>query len=121
MTQQKDGTGSGGNYIGQAIKKRLEQTMDGPDNLELATVTPKLGLQLDTYAHEIPKGEYLICRSLTLPSTLATNLAGQGTTWEHQHTTARPQQLDPIKAGDRVLVAWINGNDLIVLDVIISS
>lgn len=93
---QNSGAGSGGNYLGQAIKKGISQVLDGPDNLEIATVLDDLSLQPDTFGVAIPKGEYLVCKSLTMPDTL-------------------------ISPGDRVLIAWVNGNDIVVIDVIISS
>jgi hypothetical protein len=122
MKEQKNGTGSGGNYLGRAIKKRMAEAIGGPnDAWDLATVLGDLSLQLDTYGVPIPKGEYMLCRSLILPPTWATSTEGDGTTWEHQHTVTRPEQLAPLKAGDRVAVAWINGTELLVIDVILSS
>lgn len=87
------------NLLAQVISGRIAEQTRGSDELELGTIRPDAGLLLDRFPVPIPKGSYLVGRRLTEPETLS-----------------------PLQAGDRVLVAWVNGGtDPVIVDVVVST
>lgn len=114
---------SGVSKLAQVIAERISSQTQRPDALELGTIQSDMSLKLDRFAVPIPKGEYLICRSLTLPDPFATTTdATVGDHGIHNHDVPRPLQLAPLSPGDRVLVAWVNdGTDPVIIDVVVSS
>lgn len=83
--------------------------------LELGTITVT-GLKLDSFKHEIQ--DYLVAEYLTLPDIFATETTSAAGTGPHTHTVTvnTPAQLKALKAGDRVLVAPVNGGqDFVVV------
>ena len=78
--------------------------------LELGKITSSMGLKLDNFSETIPKGDYMICKSLKLP-TVST-----GYTDEHRHTVDLGQ--NALSPGCRVLVGWVSGEP-IVIDVVV--
>jgi len=115
--------GSGANKLAQVIAERIASQTQRPDTLELGTIQADMSLKLDRFAVPIPQGDYLVCRSLTLPDPMAiTTEATVGDHGSHSHDVPRPAQLASLVPGDRVLVAWCNnGIDPIVIDVVVSS
>jgi hypothetical protein len=127
------------------IAERISSQTQRPDALELGTIQDDMGLKLDRFTVPIPQGEYLVCRSLSLPDVMTVTVEGQGAhphgpsgehaqysgtgihshpgdEGAHVHDIVRPEQLSPLKPGDRVLVAWVNGGiDPVVIDVVVSS
>jgi len=114
---------SGVSKLAQVIAERITTQTQRPDALELGTIQQDMSLKLDRFTVPIPKGDYLICRSLTLPDPMATTTeAVVGDHGAHSHDVPRPKQLDPLAPGDRVLVAWVNdGTDPVIIDVVVSS
>ena len=136
---------SGASKLAQVIAERISSQTARPDALELGSIQDDMSLKLDRFAVPIPKGEYLVCRSLTIPDPMTVTVAGQGnhshgpsgghyqydgdgvhshpdSEGKHDHEVVRPQQLAPLEPGDRVLVAWVNdGLDPVVIDVVVTA
>jgi len=136
---------TGTSKLAQVIAARITTQTKKPDALELGTIQANMSLLLDRFPAPIPRGEYLICRSLTLSDPMTITPTGQGnhphgpsgghtqaagdgvhthpnTEGAHRHDIPVPQQLSALKAGDRVLVAWTNsGLDPVIIDVVVSS
>lgn len=88
---------------------------------ELGTITAT-GLKLDNFKHEIQ--DYLVAEYLTLDKTYMTETETDGDhvhgtpppTGAHMHQVKTPVPLQPLKAGDRVLVTPIRGGqDYVVI------
>jgi len=112
----------GASKLAQVIAERIASQTQQPDALELGTIQDDMSLKLDRFAVPVPKGEYLVCRSLKLsdPMTITTE-AIVGDHGTHTHDVLRPAQLAPLTPGDRVLVAWVNGGiDPVIIDVVVS-
>lgn len=110
----------GANLLARVIEERVREMVRGPDVLELGTIQADGSLLLDRFPWPIPRGEYLVCRSLTLPDPVAET--GPGGADGHTHPVRRPEGLAPLRPGDRVLVAWVNrGSDPVVIDVVVTS
>jgi len=136
---------SGASKLAQVIAERISTQTARPDALELGSIQGDMSLKIDRFSVPIPKGEYLVCRTLTLPDPMTKTVEGQGAhphgpsgehaqysgtgihshpreEGAHVHDIVRPEQLSPLKPGDRVLVAWVNGGiDPVVIDVVVNS
>ncbi len=104
------------NALARLIDSRISERLQRPDALELGTILPDMSLLIDRFRIPIPASEYLVCRSLRLPDPMATTEPGGGDA--HTHQVPRPAELAALAAGDRVLVAWVNGSDPVVVDVV---
>ncbi len=135
---------SGVGKLAQVLSERIGQQTQRPDALELGVIKSNMSLLLDRFPIPIPRGDYLVCRTLTIPNPMCTTSTGgahphgpsggheqetgtgihshpasEGT---HKHSIPRPSQLASLKPGDRVLVAWVNdGTDPVVIDVVVST
>ena len=67
--------------------------------LELGTITANMGLQVDGLP--APLADYMVSRHLTLDSI-------------EEPGVVIPEKLRSLRAGDRVLVAWVSNNPIIV-------
>lgn len=138
---------AGVNKLARVLHKRIKTTNQNEDQLELGKILNDLSLQTDHFPIPIKKGEYLISRALTHDKTqpFSTTKQNQGkhphgpsgghsqpegdgihshpdTEGDHLHDIVLPESMYPLKAGDRVLVAWVNqGTDVIVIDIVVSS
>jgi len=116
----------------QRVRKSEKQRV-----LELGTIKDDLSLTVDSLKDTIPKGDYLIALRLTaltgddLRSHVIAHVheggghsqySGSGvhshTDGEHYHVL--PEPLRGIRPGDRVVVAWIGGQP-IVMDIVTGS
>lgn len=112
--------------------------------LELGVIGSNMALFVSSLGNAIPKGEYMIARHLTLSSLqIDTNSASMTissasletneeeahkhtieshthSTDNHSHTATLPDALRGLREGDRVLVAWV-GTEPVVVDIVVSS
>ena len=106
------------------LSDRMKRENESPLTLDFGEIQPNLSLKTNSFPVEIPKGDYSVCR---LVGGLSYTINGGGhsghenqtpkvNTGAHSHTAAPPQ----IKAGDRVLVAWIQ-SEAVVIDVVKKS
>lgn len=115
---------AGTNKLANVLSQRMKKENESPLVLDFGEIQGNGSLLTNTFPVPIPKGEYSICRhvgglSFTISGgTHPGHLSQTQTvnTGSHQHTVAPPV----IKAGDRVLVAWVQ-NEAVVVDVIVSS
>ncbi len=128
--------------LAQVIAEMIDVRAEKHDELELGTIQDDMSLKLDKFNIPIPKGEYLVCRSLTLKNPMTKTVEWQGThphgpsgehaqeggsgahthpetEGAHVHDIVCPPELMALKAGDRVLVAWVNGVDPVIIDVVV--
>jgi len=116
----------------QRVRKAGEERI-----LELGTIGDDLSLAVDSLKDVIPKGDYLVSlhlvgltgddlRSIVIAHDHVggehSQLAGSGHHEHHdgEHYHVLPFQLRGIKPGDRVIVAWISGQP-VVMDIVTES
>ena len=109
--------------LGRTLQAQMNNAVnDGKSILiEYGTITTDFGLKIARFDTVIPKGEYLIDKRLSIdykPEIEVVTSLTDG----HSHTVKIPitEGIERIKAGDRVLVCWIDV-DPIVVAVIVSS
>lgn len=143
----KDPSFDGVNALARVFDERMKKTADKPLVLDFGVIQADYSLKTNTFSQPIPKDSYLVCRQVTLgptwdylTSTIPIGKPGDGThshkdsgehdghtagdgkhshenEGPHVHTVLIPELMRSIKPGDRVLVAWV-GNDAIVIDII---
>jgi hypothetical protein len=108
----------------------MKQENESPLVLDFGEIQPNGSLLTNTFPLPIPKGDYSVCRQLTLGTTgsllTETKTDGKhgghslGFDGSHEHEIKVPEKMRSIKSGDRVLVAWVQ-SEAVVIDIIVSS
>ena len=135
--------------LGDQLTGRMKKTASAavPTTIELGTINANLSLTTDSIKSPIPKGDYLVNKTLTgSQSTSSESHTHSGGDHEHSggthaqesgsgahthsggshthsggdHAHKLPGEYGNLKAGDRVLVAWC-GNDAVVICKVVSS
>lgn len=123
--------------LGNTLNSRMSAVSGGAVGvyLELGTITSSLSLQVSRFADAIPKGEYMVDIRIYSPTYLTSKESHShsggshgghtGGSGEHSHNDGEhnhklPDCFRKIKAGDRVLVAWV-GTEPIVVAIVQSS
>lgn len=115
---------AGTNRLANVLCDRMKREGETPLALDFGEIQANGSLTTNTFPVSIPKGEYSICRHV---GGLSFTISGGGhsghenqtpkvNTGSHSHTVAPPV----VKTGDRVLVAWVQ-NEAVIIDVIVSS
>lgn len=133
----------GTNKLAQVLSQRMKRENESPLVLDFGEIQPNGSLLTNTFPVPIPKGDYTICRQLTLGATGAQltktkkdgkhehdkgthegHESGDGSHTheggEHQHIVPIPEKMRSVGPGDRVLVAWVQ-NEAVVVDIIVKS
>ena len=103
------------NKLAGILQHRMHDMNDNPPKLDFGTIQSNMSLTTNQFPQPIPQSDYMVCRQLTLgsmdtPLTSTINSA--------EKTVLVPEKMRSIKAGDRVLVAWI-GDDICIIDIIL--
>ena len=105
--------------LARVISNRAEKVAGKAERdlmLDFGSINKDMSLLTNTFPIPIPHSEYHVCR---LVGGLAYTVSGgfhgghEGGNGSHTHTAKPPQ----IKPGDRVLVAWVQ-NEAVVIDVV---
>ncbi len=106
----------GTSRLAAILCSRMRQENDSPLLLDFGEIQKDGSLKTNTFGMPIPNGGYSICRHLI---GLAFQVSGgnhgghTGGDGTHQHTAVLPA----VKPGDRVLVAWVQ-NEAVIVDVV---
>lgn len=114
----------GTNKLANVLSKRMQRENDSPLTLDFGEIQANGSLVTNTFPVPIPKGDFSVCRhvgglSFTIDGGGHAGHEGQTDKYHtggHSHTVAPPT----IKPGDRVLVAWVQ-SEAVVIDIIVSS
>lgn len=96
-----------------ALVEKMRQISEKPNVLDFGNILEDFSLKTNSFPVPIPKGDYFICRMAALPDQedwVVTNIADN-----HSHQVALPESLSALQPGDRVLVAWVE-EDAVVID-----
>ncbi len=80
--------------LASVLQSRMHETGKKPQTIDFGKIQGNMSLVTNLFPQPIPKGDYMVCRQLTLEVT------------------------GKLKPGDRVLVAWV-GDDACVIDIIL--
>lgn len=112
---QKPGT----NYLANVLSGRMQKENESPMVLDFGDIWEDGSLTTYTYPAHIPKGAYSILRQLTLGSA-GSDLTDTRDADGHMHKVIVPESMRSVGPGDRVLVAWVN-SEAVVLDIVKKS
>ncbi len=100
--------------FGELLNQQMQNVRKAGEErtLEFGTIGDDLSLTVDSLKDVIPKGDYLLALRLTA-------LTGDRLT-SSEHTHVLPEPLRGIRPGDRVIVAWVGGQP-IVMDTVAGS
>lgn len=108
----------GTNKLANVLSQRMKQEGESPLVLDFGEIQGNGSLVTNTFPVPIPKGQYSVCRSVTYGT------AGSYLTSTSEkpplHSVVVPQKMRSLAPGDRVLVAWVQ-NEAVVIDIITSS
>jgi hypothetical protein len=124
----------GVNKLARALQKRMQDLNNPSLVLDFGGIQDDLSLKTNTFPIPIPKTDYSVLRHLsygaagsvltkTKEDGLHSHSGGDHShdnDGSHAHDVLVPEKMRTIKAGDRVLVAWV-GNDAIVIDIVLSA
>lgn len=122
------------NKLAGVMQGRMKNMADKPSVLDIGQIGGDMSLTTNQFPRPIPQTDYLVCRQLTLGATgnrltsTLTDKAGNPLDGQHEghadgkhkHTVVVPEKMRSIKPGDRVLVAWV-GDDAVVVDIILPA
>lgn len=107
----------------------MQKTNEHPLVLDFGIIGSDYSLTTNTYPVPIPKGDYSVCRAVTYdPSVPLTQSYNDGEHSQpdagyggaHTHDIRLPEKMYWIRPGDKVLVAWVQ-DEAVVVDLVYSS
>lgn len=133
----------GANQLANVLSKRIRAASKSSQTLDFGEIQANGNLLTNTFPVPIPKGDYTVCRQLMLGESGSCltvtdedgehdhtggghegHETGDGTHTHngggHSHNILVPEQMRSIRPGDRVLVAWVQ-NEAVVIDIIMRS
>lgn len=114
----------GTSRLASVLSNRMNKANQTPLVLDFGEIQGNGSLTTNTFPVPIPKGDYSVCRHVgSLSFTISEGgHAGHEEQTQAYHTGSHTHIVKPteIKPGDRVLVAWVQ-NEAVVVDVIEKS
>lgn len=104
--------------LASVLCQRIKKENETPLILDFGEIQANGSLMTNTFPIPIHKGDYSVCRQLTLGDTGEVLTSTNEIQPEHEITI--PEKMRSIEAGDRVLVAWVQ-NEAVVVDIIEKS
>ena len=120
---------SGANKLTNTLTGMMRSIADKPPALDFGIINSDYSLSTNLFRQPIPKNEYSICRHLLYdPSVPLTETytdgthshPGAGEPGLHYHEVKLPKKMRWLIPGDKVLVAWIQ-NEAVVIDIVYSG
>lgn len=132
---------AGTSKMAKILSERMKAESKSSLVLDFGKINPDYSLTTNTFPVKIPKGDYSVCRQLTLGNTGSSftstssddhshsggshgghelgNGSHSHSDGVHSHSVLLPEKMRSIKPGDRVLVAWIQ-NEAVVIDIVMN-
>lgn len=119
----------GTSRLATVLSQRMKRENESPLVLDFGEIQGNGSLLTNTFPEPIPKGDYSVCRLVNgyLLGTSEESWTGHLQKDKHVHSSpsgvpehSHDVALPKLKAGDRVLVAWVE-NEAVVIDIIEKS
>lgn len=110
----------GTNKLANVLTGRMRKENESPLVLDFGEIQKDESLVTNTFPKPVPKGDYSILRQLTLGGTGEELTITRNDASDHIHSVVIPEKMRRVAAGDRVLVAWVQ-NEAVVVDLVMGS
>lgn len=119
----------GMNKLANVLGGMMREQADKPLVLDFGVINSDYSLTTNTFPCPIPKSDYSVCRCITynpavpLTQTYTDGAHGHpdaGYGGSHYHQVRLPEKMYWIRPGDKVLVAWVQ-NEAVVVDIVLSG
>ena len=118
----------GTSKLASVLSSRMKKENESPLVLDFGEIQANGSLVTNTFPVPIPKGDYSVCRQLTLGGAGDELTVTRKDGWHthpdteeegsnHSHNIQVPEKMRSVGAGDRVLVAWVQ-SEAVVIDII---
>lgn len=116
----------GANKLANVLAGMMCAANDKPLVLDFGIINGDYSLSTNTFPLPIPKSDYSVCRAVTydpgvpLTQTYCDGAHGHpdaGYGGSHVHDVRLPEKMYWIRPGDKVLVAWVQ-NEAVVIDLV---
>lgn len=111
---------AGINRLANVMTERMKRENESPLYIDFGEIQANMSLTTNTFPVPIPKGQYSVCRhvgGLSFETYKGEHNGHLGSnTGKHKHIIEPPT----IKPGDRVLVAWVQ-SEAVVIDIVVNS
>lgn len=120
---------SGATALTNTLHGMIKSMTDKPPVLDFGVINADYSLKINTFGKPVPKNEYSVCRqllydpSVKLTTTYVDGLhdhKGEVSAEAHQHDVKLPKKMRWLKPGDKVLVAIIQ-NEFVVIDIVYNA
>ena len=117
---------TGTNQLTNTLQHMMKSISNQPPCIDFGKINSDYSLTTNSFPRPIPKTEYSVCRQLLydpgVPLTQtyvdgAHSHPGAGLPGTHQHDVKLPKKMRWLKPGDKVLVAIIQ-NEFVVIDIV---
>lgn len=105
------------NKLAGILAAQMKKEAWTPLNLDFGLIGQDLSLQTDTFPNSIQKKDYMVCRGLAIGKN---NACFAKIEQPHEHEVPVPESMRSLKPGDRVLVAWVQ-SEPVVVDIIVEA
>ena len=119
----------GTSKLAAVLSQRMKKENESPLILDFGEIQANYSLVTNTFPVPIPKGDYSVCRSVNGYTLATSESSWTGHLQGNKHIHSSPSGVPPhshdvpvpkLKAGDRVLVAWVQ-SEAVVVDIIEKS
>lgn len=119
----------GANQLTRTLTHMMASVSDKPPSLDFGIINADYSLTTNLFRQAIPKNEYSVCRHLLYnPAVPLTETYSDGRHGHpdasppgtHSHEVRLPAKMRWLRPGDKVLVAWIQ-NEAVVIDIVYNA
>lgn len=120
---------SGANALTNTLSSMMKGIANKPPQIDFGLINSDYSLTCNSFPRPIPKSAYSVCRSLLYDQSvpLTETYVDGGHDHEeqvpyetHQHKVKLPKKMRRLKPGDKVLVAIIQ-NEFVVIDIVYNA
>ena len=120
---------AGANALTNTLTGMMKKIADKPPVLDFGIINTDLSLTINSFPRPVPLSDYSICRQLLYdPDVRLTMTYKDGSHSHpdasapglHEHEVYLPKKMRRLKAGDKVLVAIIQ-NEFVVVDIVYNA
>jgi len=111
---------SGTSKLTGTLQGMMKSIADKPPQLDFGIINSDYSLTINTFRAAVPVDSYNVCRQLLYDPSVELTVTDAAGHHVHTHNVILPSKMRRLKPGDKVLVAIIS-NELVVIDKVYDS